>query len=105
MIGSMTRKKTSSETDVTKAGRDPRKQSGAVNPPVVRASTIIFPTVADMDKAKAKPFDSVYYGRVGTPTTFAFEEAVAKIEGGYRSVACASGLAATNVAQIGRAHV
>jgi cysteine-S-conjugate beta-lyase len=86
------------DTDVTKVGRNPAKQSGAVNPPVVRASTIIFPTVADMDKAKAKPFDSVYYGRVGTPTTFAFEEAVAKLEGGYRSVACASGLAAINVA-------
>ena len=89
---------TKKETDVTTAGRHPEKQYGAVNPPVVRASTIVFPTVADMDKAKAKPFDSVYYGRVGTPTTFAFEEAVAQLEGGYRSIACSSGLAAINVA-------
>lgn len=89
---------TKKETDVTTAGRHPDKQFGAVNPPVVRASTIVFPTVADMDKAKAKPFDSVYYGRVGTPTTFAFEEAVAQLEGGYRSIACSSGLAAINVA-------
>ena len=89
---------TKKETDVTTAGRHPAKQYGAVNPPVVRASTIVFPTVADMDKAKAKPFDSVYYGRVGTPTTFAFEEAMAQLEGGYRSIACASGLAAINVA-------
>jgi cysteine-S-conjugate beta-lyase len=90
----MTRK----DTDVTTAGRHPEKQFGAVNPPIVRASTITFPTVADMERAKAKPFDSVYYGRHGTPTTFAFEEAIAKLEGGHRSVACASGLAAINVA-------
>jgi cystathionine beta-lyase len=89
---------TKKDTDVTTAGRHPERQFGAVNPPVVRASTVVFPTVADMDKAKAKPFDSVYYGRHGTPTTFAFEEAIAKLEGGYRSIACASGLAAINVA-------
>jgi cystathionine beta-lyase len=85
------------DTEVTTAGRHPEKQFGAVNPPVVRASTIAFATVADMDKAKAKPFDSVYYGRHGTPTTFAFEEAVAKLEGGYRAIASSSGLAAINV--------
>jgi cystathionine beta-lyase len=90
-------KKKKKDTEVTTAGRHPEKQFGAVNPPVVRASTIAFPTVADMDKAKAKPFDSVYYGRHGTPTTFAFEEAVAKLEGGYRAIACSSGLAAINV--------
>jgi cystathionine beta-lyase len=89
---------TKKDTDVTTAGRHPERQFGAVNPPIVRASTIVFPTVADMDKAKAKPFDSVYYGRVGTPTTFAFEEAIAQLEGGYRSIACSSGLAAINVA-------
>jgi cystathionine beta-lyase len=89
---------TKKDTEVTTAGRHPERQFGAVNPPVVRASTVVFPTVADMDNAKAKPFDSVYYGRHGTPTTFAFEEAIAKLEGGYRSIACASGLAAINVA-------
>ncbi|MGE5538780.1 MAG: cystathionine beta-lyase [Gemmatimonas sp.] len=86
------------DTEVTTAGRDPERQFGAVNPPIVRASTIAFPTVADMDRAKAKPFDSIYYGRHGTPTTFAFEDAIARLEGGYRAIACSSGLAAINVA-------
>jgi cystathionine beta-lyase len=97
MIGPMTKKTRKKETDVTTAGRDPQRQFGAINPPVVRASTIAFPTVADMEKANAKPWDSIYYGRHGTPTTFAFEEAVASLEGGYRAIACASGLAAINV--------
>jgi cystathionine beta-lyase len=86
------------DTEVTTVGRDPEKQFGAVNPPVVRASTVVFPTVADMDKTKAKPFDTMSYGRHGTPTTFAFEEAVARLEGGYRAIACSSGLAAINIA-------
>lgn len=88
----------SKDTDVTTAGRNPERQFGAVNPPIVRASTIVFPTVADMEKVKATPWDSVYYGRHGTPTTFAFEEAVAALEGGYRAIACSSGLAAINIA-------
>src|SRR3546814_17575434 len=37
------------------------------------------------------------YGRTGTPTTFAFEETVAALEGGYGAVAVASGLQAVTV--------
>lgn len=36
----------------------------------------------------------INYGRVGTPTSYAFEDAVAELEGGYRSVVASSGLAA-----------
>ena len=39
-------------------------------------------------------FDVVRYGLLGTPTTFALEEAVAAIEGGYRAMLMSSGLAA-----------
>ncbi len=69
-----------------------------MNPPVYRASTVTFPTVDAMNEAEAKRFDTVFYGLYGTPTTFAYEEAIAELEGGYRSVTVASGLAAIAVA-------
>ncbi|MCZ6446734.1 MAG: cystathionine beta-lyase [Alphaproteobacteria bacterium] len=81
-------------TEVIEAGRDPKAQGGMVNPPVYHASTVIFETLEELERKTASPFDGVYYGRFGTPTTFAFEDAVARLEGGYRSIACASGLAA-----------
>src|SRR5215207_778346 len=76
-------------TLVTVAGREPGHQHGVVNPPVYHASTILFPTVAEMEAARAG--QGTYYGRYGTPTTFALEEAVAKLEGGHRSIAVGSG--------------
>ncbi len=81
-------------TEVTEAGRDPFANFGIVNPPVYHASTVLYPTVAEMERIGRAPFDNVYYGRQGTPTTFALEKAVAKLAGGYRGIAAASGLAA-----------
>ncbi|MFM2129118.1 MAG: hypothetical protein RL477_664, partial [Pseudomonadota bacterium] len=71
-------------TEVTEAGRDPFANFGIVNPPVYHASTVLYPTVAEMERIGRAPFDNVYYGRQGTPTTFALEKAVAKLAGGYR---------------------
>ncbi|WP_138472305.1 cystathionine beta-lyase [Poseidonocella sp. HB161398] len=79
---------------LTRAGRDVSTPGASVNPPVVRASTFVFKSVADFQAAAAKPFDGPFYGRVGTPVTQAFEEAVAAIEGGHRAIAAASGVAA-----------
>ncbi|MGE5515897.1 MAG: cystathionine beta-lyase [Bacteroidota bacterium] len=76
------------------AGRHSERYHGAVNPPVYRASTILHPSVAAMESSGKKPFEGVRYGRYGTPTTFAFEEAVAAVEGGVRAIAMPSGLAA-----------
>lgn len=76
------------------AGRHPERHHGAVNPPVYHASTILHPSVAAMEASGKKPFEGVRYGRFGTPTTFAFEEAVAAAEGGVKAVAMPSGLAA-----------
>ena len=66
----------------------------SVNPPLVRASTFVFNSLAEFETASKTPFDVPFYGRVGTPTTFAFEEAVADLEGGHRSIATSSGVAA-----------
>lgn len=66
----------------------------SVNPPLVRASTFVFNSLAEFETASKTPFDVPFYGRVGTPTTFAFEEAMADLEGGHRSIATSSGVAA-----------
>ncbi|MCH8197289.1 MAG: cystathionine beta-lyase [Proteobacteria bacterium] len=82
------------DTLITAAGRDPEKNFGIVNPPVYHASTVTFPTVEALEAATRDPFKDVFYGRYGTPTAFALEEAMAELEGGYRAIACASGLGA-----------
>ncbi|MEM1343137.1 MAG: cystathionine beta-lyase [Pseudomonadota bacterium] len=85
-------------TRAVTAGRDPKKQHGIVNPPVYHASTILFPTVAELKQSRhIRPGDGLTYGVHGTPTTFAFEEAVAALEGGYRTRLCNSGLQAVTM--------
>jgi cystathionine beta-lyase len=88
------------DTLLTHAAGDPQDRHGAVNPPVVRASTILFPTVAQYEASRdpATRFDVVRYGQLGTPTTFALEQAIAAVEGGYRSMLLPSGLAAATTA-------
>ena len=71
-------------TAVTTVGRDPFANHGVVNPPVYHASTVLFPTLADWRNARDLDYQGVRYGRTGTPTTFALEQAVAEIEGGGR---------------------
>jgi cystathionine beta-lyase len=87
------------DTVLAHAGGSPRERHGAVNPPVYRASTILFPTVAEWEASRepARRFDVIRYGQLGTPTTFALEEAVAQVEGGYRTALVPSGLAAATV--------
>ena len=62
------------------------------------ASTILFRDTADLRTRGPNRLDDVVYGRFGTPTTFAFEEAMAAAEGGARSVAVGSGKTAVAVA-------
>lgn len=81
-------------TTIATAGLDPFANHGIVNPPVYHASTILFPTLADWKASRDPDFQGVRYGRFGTPTTFALQDAVTEIGGGYRSVAVASGAGA-----------
>ena len=69
-------------------------EHGAVNPAVYHASTITFTNVETLN-TKAQPYT---YGRKGTPTTRAFETAVAEMEGGFDCKAAPSGLAAITAA-------
>ncbi len=81
-------------TKLLHAGRNPKDHHGIVNPPVYHASTILYPTVAEMEKISAAPYDNVSYGLRGTPTTFALEDAITELENGFRTIAVCSGLAA-----------
>ncbi|MGH7717172.1 MAG: aminotransferase class I/II-fold pyridoxal phosphate-dependent enzyme, partial [Vulcanimicrobiaceae bacterium] len=67
-----------------------------VNIPVQRASTILFPSVAEFEAAQRtrNERDVLYYGTYGTETTFAFTTALAALEGAYGAIAVSSGLAA-----------
>lgn len=90
------------DTKIIHKGRDPDSNHGIINPPVYHASTIAWGTVEEMQKRRERRWEpGVYtYGRHGTPTHEALEEAYAAISGGYRSVAVASGLAAINAAML-----
>src|ERR1700730_9449251 len=86
------------DTVLEHTGRDPVKNFGIVNPPVYHASTVIFPSLKTLletrvDRASGA-FEGITYGREGTPTTRAFEEAITELEGGYRAVTLPCGLGA-----------
>src|SRR5438034_7124566 len=84
------------DTLLTHLGRNPEAQHGAINPPVYHASTILSKNMAEWENRRDPRvhFGVVRYGLSGTPTTFALEELLAKIEGGYRAAIVGSGLAA-----------
>src|ERR1700686_127195 len=65
------------ETRLVTAGRDPKAYHGFVNPPVYHASTLLYPTAEDQVAHRAR----YQYGRRGTPTTEAMEQALTAIEG------------------------
>jgi cystathionine beta-lyase len=76
------------------AGRDPEGHEGAVSPPIYRASTILYPTLAAYEARRDRKYTTFGYGLDGTPTTIALAEALAEISGGARTLIASSGLAA-----------
>ncbi|WP_184258250.1 cystathionine beta-lyase [Rhodopseudomonas rhenobacensis] len=84
------------DTQLVTAGRDTAAQKGFVNPPVVRGSTVLYPTAADLHAHRGE----FSYGRHGTPTTRALQQALRALEGD----ACAGvALAPSGVAAISTA--
>src|SRR4051794_36648650 len=84
------------ETALVTSGRDTRAQKGFVNPPVVHGSTVLYPTAEDLHAHRGE----FQYGRHGTPTTKALQEALMALEG----PACAGvGLAPSGLAAISTA--
>ena len=91
-------------TRVAHVGRDPRKFLGAVNTPVFRASTILFPNVATLERAARGEFEGLTYGLHGLPTVRDFQAAIAALEGGHAALAVPSGLTATTLPLLALAH-
>ncbi|WP_423825914.1 cystathionine beta-lyase [Sandarakinorhabdus cyanobacteriorum] len=67
-------------TQLAQAGRD--HAVDMVNVPVARASTILFENLADLDRAIRDPDAGLYYGRRGTQSHWALEDALTGLEPG-----------------------
>jgi cystathionine beta-lyase len=86
------------DTKLVQGGRRKEWTGAAVNPPVWHASTILFDSVADMQAAG--PVDGTYYyGRHGTPTSWALADALTALEPGAAGTKLfPSGVAAVAIA-------
>ncbi|MDD9909392.1 MAG: cystathionine beta-lyase [Ahrensia sp.] len=80
-------------TRLAHAGHNPRDFHGFVNPPVVRASTVLFPDYETMRDRSQR----YLYGTRGTPTTDALADALSEFEGAAGTILVPSGLAAISI--------
>lgn len=90
------------ETQLIQAGKNSFNNSGSVTEPIYKTSTVLFPTLKSYMEANSDKFlykhnfnaisPDYGYGISGTPTTFALQEAVAKIEDAKYSLLYPSGL-------------
>lgn len=79
------------ETRLAHLSSHPEDYDGVVNTPVHRASTIIIKDFKGFQSCFEAPYR---YGREGTPSSKAFEKAIAALDGAYNAIATSSGLAA-----------
>ena len=89
------------KTFLKHAGKDYYNQS--VNPPVVRASTLIFKSFDDIRKTQNKAIKNPVgghfaYGREGSSTTFALQQMLKKIEESYQVFLTPTGFGAVFLA-------
>lgn len=81
------------DTRLCHIGYDPTDYHGFVNPPVVHASTVLFPTAKAMETRSQR----YTYGTRGTPTTDALCSAIDELEGSAGTILVPSGLAAISI--------
>lgn len=71
------------ETKVVRAGRREEWTQGIVSPPVWRASTILYDTVAELRASGGRDtHHRLFYGRRGTPTQWSLADALTELEPG-----------------------
>lgn len=80
-------------TRLAHSGNNPHDYFGFVNPPVVHASTVLYPSAATM-AARSQKYT---YGTRGTPTTDALAHAIDALEGSAGTIIVPSGLAAVTI--------
>ena len=93
----MERKIYREDTEATRVGRDRSICGRLVNPPIARTTTVLASNLAEWEETCLEPATgepTKYYGRFGTVTTQALEQAMVQLEGGYRAMLFPSGLAA-----------
>ncbi len=82
-------------TRLSHAGRAGTRVRGFVNPPLLRGSTMLYPSCEERQAAGATRLDQApNYGVMGNATHHALEDVIAEIEGGTRCQIVSSGLAA-----------
>src|ERR1700679_855654 len=82
-------------TNLPHAGRGDKTQHGFVNPPLLRGSTVLVPTVAERKRLGGMRGQRVLtYGIGGSATHWALEDVIAEVEGGTHCAIVCSGLAA-----------
>ncbi len=80
-------------TRLVHGGSHPERFDGAVNPPVYHVSTVVSTDIEEMRHRSKHPPGMLAYGRAGTPTHWALQEAIADLEGYKHCLALPSGLA------------
>jgi cystathionine beta-lyase len=88
-------KKRGFRTTLSHIGRRTKHEHGFVNPPLMRGSTVLVPTVKQRQAMQARRGERVLtYGLGGSETHWALEDAMAAVEGGTRCYIVSSGLSA-----------
>ncbi len=85
-------------TKLASLGRNVKKDFGAVNPPVLRTSTLIFDDFEQMQAYEAGKGGHYGYARMGNETMQRLCDTICELEGGDYTLVTASGLAATVLA-------
>jgi cystathionine beta-lyase len=87
-------------TRVVGAGRRPEWTQGIVNPPVWRASTILYDSVQELrQRGASDTHHKLFYGRRGTPTQWSLADALTQLEpGAEATLLYPSGVAAISTA-------
>jgi cystathionine beta-lyase/cystathionine gamma-synthase len=78
-----------------------RKKPGPAVPvttPICTAATFLYEEMEQLDRIFAREEPGYSYSRYGSPNNTALEELVTALEGGHGSLACASGMAAVQIA-------
>lgn len=78
----------------------PDDHRGAVNTPPYRASTVLFPNLAEFDRADRGEAPYPAYGRYGTVSTDTLEASIAALEEADHAIVTSSGLAAIVLALV-----
>ncbi|MBI9110835.1 cystathionine beta-lyase [Maridesulfovibrio ferrireducens] len=72
--------------------KEARQNINTINPPLHRASTVLFDSYADMLRANQGKFEGIAYGTCGLAAQNAFEAAMTELEGAYGCKAFQSGI-------------